>query len=80
MKLENSQGSCLYCAVEQNNTGTQLMHACHSHNYYFIKELLPLAGVLWHCFETSGTAPEGGVAGWGGITYGGGVGGKRERE
>lgn len=37
------------------------MHACHSRNYYFIKELLPLAGVLWHCCEKSGMAPEGEV-------------------
>lgn len=38
------------------------MHASHSHNYYFIKELLPLAGALWHCCAEAGMAPEGG---WG---------------
>lgn len=38
------------------------MHASHSHNYYFIKELLPLAAILWHCCGEAGTAPEGG---WG---------------
>lgn len=33
-------------AVKQNGTGKQLMHASHSHNYYFIKGLLPLAATL----------------------------------
>lgn len=36
----------------------QLMCACDSHNYYFIKELLHLAAALWHCCEKPGTAPE----------------------
>lgn len=46
----NSVDSSLYCAMKQNRTEKQLMHASHSHNYYFIKELLPLAGILWHCW------------------------------
>lgn len=60
MKLEswNSAEFFLRGAMKQNVTGKQVMHACHSHNYYFIKELLPLAGVLWHCCEKPGTAPE----------------------
>lgn len=64
MKLQswNSVDSSLCCAMKQNRTGKQLMHASHSHNYYFIKELLPLAGILWHCCQEAGTAPEGG---WG---------------
>lgn len=36
----------------------QLMCACDSHNYYFIKELLHLAAALWHCCEKPGTVPE----------------------
>lgn len=69
MKLQswNSVHFPLYCATEQNRTGKQLMHASHSHNYYFIKELLPLAGVPWHCCEEAGTAPRGGVEGGGGL-------------
>lgn len=63
MKLQswNSVDSSLYCAMKQNRTGKQLMHASHSHNYYFIKELLPLAVVLWHCCGEAGTTPERGV-------------------
>lgn len=46
-----------------------------SHNYYFIKELLPLEGVLWHCCGEAGTAPEEGwgMRVWGHWGWGGGV-------
>lgn len=32
----------------------QLMRACDSHNYYFIKELLQLAAALWLYCEEAG--------------------------
>lgn len=54
------------------------MHASHSHNYYFIKELPPLAGILWHCCCDAGMGPEGG---WGRRDVGcrrGNLGGKGE--
>lgn len=66
MQLQSwsSVDSSLYCALKQNRTEKQPMHASHSHNYYFIKELLPLAGVLWHCCKKPGRAPEGGWGMW----------------
>lgn len=60
----NSVDPSLHRAMKQNRTEKQLMHASHSHNYYFIKELLPLAGFLWHCCGEAGTAPEGGWGLW----------------
>lgn len=79
MKLQswNSVDPSLCCAMKQNRTGKQLMHASHSHNYYFIKELLPLAGIVWHCCGEAGMAMEGG---WGCEFGGGGRGDLRRRK
>lgn len=70
--MELQDGNLLHssphCAMRQSRTEKQLMHGIHSHNYYFIKALLSLAGTLSHCCGESGTTPEGGLGGekWGG--------------
>lgn len=57
MKLQcwNSIDCCQFWAMKQEK---QPRHASHSHNYYFIKKLPPLACALWQRCGEAGMVPE----------------------
>lgn len=49
---------CWLLSVQSYETEKQPRHASHSHNYYFIKKLPPLACALWQLCGEAGMVPE----------------------